>query len=155
MAHDSAAALLSERGIVAAIEESKLVRARTTGGIPRQAIDYVLKRAGIKWQDISSIAVAERPTLGWAREAWLRARTFPLTPVSSGYYEVKALGDLGRELNNRRLLSLLGNSAPLRVNALDHHVCHAASAFYASPAERALLLTLDENGDGIAGSVML
>ncbi len=155
MAHDSAAALLSDSGIVAAIEESKLVRARTAGGIPRQAIEYVLKRAGIKFQELSRIAVASRPALGWARETWLRARRLPVSPVSSGYYGVKALGDLGREMNNRRLLSLLGGVSPQPVKAIEHHLCHAASAFYASAAERALLLTLDENGDGVAGSVML
>jgi carbamoyltransferase len=79
----------------------------------------------------------------------------PLAPVSSGYYQVKALGDLGRELNNHRLLPLLGNAMSPPIIPIEHHICHAASAFYASPADRAVVLTLDENGDGLAGSVML
>ena len=155
LAHDSAAALLSENGIVAAIEESKLVRSRTTGGIPRDAISYALNRARIKWPDISHLAVASRPLRAWAREAWLRARLIPLAPLSSGYYQAKALGDLGRELNNQRLLPMLADSAGPQVVPLEHHLCHAASAFYASPADRAVVLTLDENGDGLAGTVML
>jgi carbamoyltransferase len=155
LAHDSSAALLSENGIVAAMEESKLVRSRTAGGIPREAIGYVLKRGGIGWHDLSSLAVASRPLRAWAREAWLRARLTPLAPLSSGYYQAKALGDLGRELNNQRLLPLLGKSPGPRIIPLEHHLCHAASAFYASPAERAVVLTLDENGDGLAGTVML
>jgi carbamoyltransferase len=155
LAHDSAAALLSENGVVAAIEESKLVRSRTAGGIPREAIGYVLKRAAITWRDISGLAIASRPLRAWAREAWLRARLTPQAPLSSGYYQAKALGDLGRELNNQRLLPMLGDSTGPQLIALEHHLCHAASAFYASPAERAVVLTLDENGDGLAGTVML
>jgi carbamoyltransferase len=155
MAHDSAAALLSESGIVAAIEEGKMARSRTAAGIPRQAIDFVLKRGGIKWQDLASIAVASRPSRAWRREAWLRARLAALAPISSGYYQVKALGDLGRELNNHRLLASLGRSSSVPLTAIEHHICHAASAFYASSADRAVVLTLDENGDGVAGSVML
>jgi carbamoyltransferase len=95
----------------------------------------------------------------WAREAWFRVKMMPLAPISSGYYQVRALGDLGRELNNHRLLPLLGNSSGSssgpRIIPIDHHLCHAASAFYASPADRAVVLTLDENGDGLAGNVML
>jgi carbamoyltransferase len=155
LAHDPAAALLSEQGIVAAIEESKLVRMRTAAGIPREAIDYVLERAGIRWRDIACLAVASRPLRAWAREAWLRARRMPLAPLSSGYYQSKAFGSLGRELNNLRLLPLLGESPNVRTISLEHHLCHAASAFYASAADRAVVLTLDENGDGLAGTVML
>ncbi|MGH9678568.1 MAG: carbamoyltransferase C-terminal domain-containing protein, partial [Candidatus Acidiferrales bacterium] len=73
--------------------------------------------------------------------------------VPSGYYQTKALGELGRELNNGRLLESLGESEDLRVRHLEHHVCHAASAFYASDFDRALVLTLDEQGDGHAGCV--
>jgi carbamoyltransferase len=89
------------------------------------------------------------------RQAWLRTRLTPFAPVPSGYYQTKALGELGRELNNGRLLQSLGESAKLRVLNFEHHLCHAASAFYASAADRAVVLTLDEQGDGRAGAVAL
>jgi carbamoyltransferase len=155
LAHDSAAALLSESGIVAAIEESKLVRMRATTGIPREAIRYCLERGGTGWSGVECVAVASRPVRAWVRQAWLRTRLTPFAPVPSGYYQTKALGDLGRELNNGRLLQSLGESAKLRVLNLEHHLCHAASAFYASAADRAVVLTLDEQGDGRAGAVAL
>jgi carbamoyltransferase len=155
LAHDSAAALLGDGGILAAIEESKLIRSRTAGGIPRESIAYVLKRGGVAWRDLARVAVASRPVEAWAREAWLRTRVMPFAPLSSGYYQAKAFGDLGRELNNLRLLPTLGGEHGPKVISLDHHLCHAASAFYASPHEQAVVLTLDENGDGLAGSVML
>jgi carbamoyltransferase len=155
LAHDTAAALLSDNGIVAAMEESKLVRMRATSGIPREAIRYCLERAGMGWNGIECLAVASRPLHAWVRQAWLRTRLTPFAPVPSGYYQAKALGDLGRELNNGRLLYSLGGSPNLRVLNLEHHLCHAASAFYASAAGRAVVLTLDEQGDGRAGAVAL
>jgi carbamoyltransferase len=155
LAHDTAAALLSDNGIVAAMEESKLVRMRATTGIPREAIRYCLERAGMGWNGIECLAVASRPLRAWVRQAWLRTRLTPFAPVPSGYYQAKALGELGRELSNGRLLYSLGGSRNLRVLNLEHHLCHAASAFYASAAGRALVLTLDEQGDGRAGAVAL
>jgi carbamoyltransferase len=155
LAHDSAAALLSEAGVLAAMEESKLVRMRTAAGIPREAIRFCLERAGTGWAGVECVAVASRPLRAWVRQAWMRAKLTPFAPVPSGYYQTKALGELGRELNNGRLLQALGESPNLRVLHLEHHLCHAASAFYASDADRALVLTLDEQGDGRSGSIAL
>jgi carbamoyltransferase len=155
LAHDPAAALLSETGIVAAIEESKLVRSRSVAGIPREAIQYCLERGATGWGAIECVAIASRPLRAWVRQAWLRTRLTPFAPVPSGYYQTKALGELGRELNNGRLLQLLGNSSNLRVRHFEHHLCHAASAYYPSAADRALILTLDEQGDGQAGTIAL
>ncbi len=161
LAHDTAAALLDEDGaVVAAIEESKLLRQRDTTGIPRHAIQFCLQHAGIGWRELSRVAVASRPFRAWARQAWFRTKTFPLAPLASGYYQAKLLGEFGRELNNFRILRLLAGGSGdhrsrRRVTALDHHLCHAASAFFASPFERATILTLDEQGDGLAGLVAL
>jgi carbamoyltransferase len=155
LAHDSAAALLSDAGIVAAMEESKLVRSRTAAGIPREAIRFCLERSGTGWAGVECVAVASRPVRTWVRQAWMRAKLTPFAPVPSGYYQTKALGELGRELNNGRLLETLGESPRLKVLHLEHHLCHAASAFYASDADRALVLTLDEQGDGRSGSIAL
>jgi carbamoyltransferase len=154
-AHDPAAALLADNGIVAAIEESKVVRTRAAGGIPREAVHYVLQRGHIDWRDLGCIAVASRPWRNWMRQALFRARLTPFAPIQSSYYQTKSLGELARELNNRRIVHLLGDSSKLPVLQIEHHLCHAASAFYASPSDRALVLTLDERGDGWAGSVAL
>jgi carbamoyltransferase len=155
LAHDSAAALLSDEGILAAMEESKLVRRRTVAGIPREAIRFCLERAGTGWGGVECVAVASRPVRTWVRQAWMRAKLTPFAPVPSGYYQTKALGELGRELNNGRLLETLGESPHLKVLHLEHHLCHAASAFYPSDADRALVLTLDEQGDGRSGLIAL
>jgi carbamoyltransferase len=153
MGHDSTATLLGESGIVAAMEESKLARTRGIEGIPREAIRYCLERAGIGWRDVAHVAIASRPWRAWQRQAAFRARLAPLAPVSSGYFVNKASGELGRELNNVRIVRQMAGAPEGRVASLDHHLCHAASAFYASPFERALVVSLDEKGDGRAGFV--
>ncbi len=153
MGHDSAAALLGDSGIVAAMEESKLARTRVIEGIPREAIRYCLERAGIGWRDVGQVAIASRSWRAWQRQASFRAKLAPLAPVSSGYFVNKASGELGRELNNVRIVRQMAGAPDGRVSTLDHHLCHAASAFYASPFERALVVTLDEKGDGRAGFV--
>ena len=144
LSHDSAAALLSDSGILAAMEESKLVRRRTGHGNSARGDPLLLERAGTGWSGVECVAVASRPVRAWVRQAWMRAKRTPFAPVPSGYYQTKALGELGRELNNGRLLETLGESPNLRVLHLEHHLCHAASAFYASPFDRAMVLTLDE-----------
>jgi len=151
LGHDSAAALLGEQHIEAAIEESKMLRLRSVGGIPRAAIRFCLDRAHLGWLDISYVAVASRPFRAWIRQAWLRGKLAPLAPISSGYYLSRSLGELSQELNNFRILKSMVESPRCRVIGLEHHVCHAASAFYASPFDRAAILTLDEQGDGWSG----
>src|SRR5579863_7411058 len=153
MGHDSAAALIGDSGVVAAIEEGKLARTRGVEGIPRAAINFCLERGGISWRDVAHVTIASDPARAWRRQAWYRARVAPFGPVSSGYFLNKAFGELGRELNNFRIVKQLAGAPAGRVEALDHHLCHAASAFYASPFEKALVVSLDEKGDGRAGFV--
>ena len=149
--HDSAAALLGEQGITAAVEEGKLLRTRASDGIPRQAIDFCLAKARIPWQDLRGIAIASRPALAWSRQAIFRAREALRAPISSGYYQAKAVGRFARELNYLRILGVFDGNAKRSLLCFEHALCHAASAFYASPFERALILTLDEEGDGRCG----
>jgi len=156
MGHDPAAALIDGQGvIVAAIEEGKLERTRSFGGIPRAAIRFCLERAKIRWQDIERVAVASEPNHAFLRKALFRARLAPFAPVSSAYYFTKALGEFGRELNNSRILHEMVGGPSDRVTHLDHHLCHAASAFFGSPFEQALVVSLDNQGDGRAGFVGL
>jgi predicted NodU family carbamoyl transferase len=125
LAHDPAAALLGEGGIVAAFEEGKLLRQRHCQGIPREAISYCLAKAGIGWQDVTNVAVGSRPVRTWARQALFRTRMSLRSPVSSGYYQSKALGELARELNNLRILNLLEGTP--------HRTCCSSTTRPATP----------------------
>jgi len=155
MTHDPAAALIGGQGVIAAIEEGKLARTRTLEGIPRAAIQFCLERAGIGIAEVGQIAIGSRPMRSWKRQTLFRARLTALTPASSGYFISKAFGELSRELNNFRLIKKMAGDSPDRVQSFEHHQCHAASAFFGSPFDRALIATLDEIGDGRSGSVSI
>ena len=155
MTHDPAAALIGEQGVIAAIEEGKLTRTRTLEGIPRAAIQFCLERAGIDIAEVGQIAMGSRPMRSWRRQTLFRARLTALTPASSGYFISKAFGELSREMNNFRLIKKMAGGSPDRAQSFEHHQCHAASAFFGSPFDRALIATLDELGDGRSGSVSI
>jgi len=141
LAHDSSAAMVGDGSVIAAIEEGKLSRARSASGIPHAAIRFCFERAGVSWNDLERIAVAARFVPAWWKRSRGRFTESVPTPVSSGDY--------------LRILRQLAGGQPDRVLELDHHLCHAASAFYPSPFERALIVTMDEMGDGQAGLVAL
>ncbi len=151
LAHDPAAVILGEGKVIAAIEEGKLLRNRKYRGIPRNAIDFCLAKAGVSWKDVGSIAVSSQPLRKWARRASFLARQTLKAPIASSYYQTRALGDLARELNNLRILGILEGKPQAPLLRFEHALCHAASAFYASPFDRALILTLDEQGEGRCG----
>jgi len=156
MRHNPSAALIDRQGVVvAAIEEAKLGRSHLLGGIPRAAIRFCLERAGIGWSDIEQVAIASQPGHTWVRKALFRTRLAPLYPISSAYYLNKAFGELGRELNNFRILREMVGAPSDRVSRFDHHLCHAASTYFAAPFDRALVASLDRRGDGRAGFVGL
>jgi carbamoyltransferase len=149
--HDPAAALIGDTGIAAAIEEGKLRRTRDCEGIPRHAIKFCLDKTGVQWKDLDSVAIASRPLHAWTHQAMFRTREMFKAPISSSYYEARAFGDLARELNYLRILGNFDGGQKRPLLRFEHALCHAASAFYASPFDRALILTLDQKGAGRCG----
>jgi carbamoyltransferase len=172
----SAAAVLVEGRIVSAIAEERLCRMKLASGMPRQAISQVLAQAGVAARDLDCVAVAQEvsvfepepiPWSSWFEsQKPLKSHNFDrlssaLAPVVGqfplawrSHHQLKRL--VFRE-RLKRIPALLrvayGVTAPVRF--YDHHYCHAASAYYTSALERALVVTLDGGGDGRSGSVYL
>jgi carbamoyltransferase len=146
---DTAASLVRNGVIEAAIENYKLQPA-VPRGIPEAAIRYCLLKGGVGWSDIDVVAIANDPFHGWGRRAFSRRRLSPVAPVATSYQQGKELSRFAREWTDVRILRQF-LKAPQKVVSIDHHSCHAASAFFLSPFERALILTLDGEGDGNAG----
>jgi carbamoyltransferase len=152
--HNSSAALLGGGNVTAAIEDAKLSRSNTRG-LPESAIKFCFSKAGISWSDLDAIAVATTPLRAWFRRSLGAARNSPFSPIAAAYYEANELGELTRDLSNLRLLRHKKGGSVCEVLNLDHQLCHAANAFYASPFERALILTIDEDGDGRTGMLAI
>ena len=161
--HDSAAALVTDQGIVAAIEESKLTRTPGKGGVPYQAIQFCLDRAGIKAKDVEKLAVASCPLPTWVRHAALQSRRYDrhasgaLPPGLDDL--IDELRRLPPEATDQGPAGPMGRTDPTaptgRALPLEHHLCHGASAFFASPFDRAAILTLDEHGHSCCGTAAL
>ena len=134
------------------------MRRRTAAGIPREAIRFCLERGGTGWSGIECVAVASRPVRTWVRHAWMRAKLTPFAPVPSGYYQTKlgASANLGRELNNgHSMLEMLGES-PAPEGRCTSTIISATlrkRVLCVRCRPRALVLTLDEQGDGRSGLI--
>ena len=150
--HHPSAALLQDGAIRAAIENDKLSRSGSAG-LPSEAIRFCLDSAGANWSDLDGVAIATRPLRGWLRRSWARAKLSTRAPLAAAYYEVKETGSVARELKDLRTLRHKGIDN--KTWYFDHHLCHAACAFFQSPFDRALIITLDEFGDGDSGMIAI
>ena len=151
--NDTAAALVRDGAIEAAIENHKLQPAAVRG-IPEAAIEFCLGKGSASWNDLDVVALASNPFRGWSRRAFSRPRLSPLAPIATTYGEGKELGRLAWEWTGIRALRQRLRVARKLVT-IDHHSCHAASAFFLSPFDKALILTLDGEGDGRGGMLAL
>jgi carbamoyltransferase len=152
--HDASAALVSARGLEAAVEESKLVRSRAFSGVPCLAAQSCLDQTSLSWPDISIVAIAGQRRLSRLRQAWLQTTSNPLGLLRNAFSHAKEICRAGPESSSKRFLQ--GRlSSSTAVVCFEHQLCHAASAFYGSPFDRALILTLDERGDGLAGTMSI
>lgn len=141
--HDSAAALVCDGELVAAVAEERLSRVKHQGGIPRRAVQYCLDAAGLTLRDIDHIGCYMRPGMRLLRRLPYRFRQMLHSPKYSAAYIAYEF------VHNAQFvwgLRALAGRAP-RLHFLEHHPAHAASAFLVSPYDTAALLTIDYIGE--------
>ena len=144
--HDSAAALLIDGHIVAAAQEERFTRVKHDAGYPAHAIDYVLREAGLSGTDIREVVFYEKPFLKFER---LLETYHAFAPAGFASF-AKAMpvwikDKLFLKSNLKKSLSKHDINAPIRFT--EHHLSHAASAFFASPFDEAAILTIDGVGE--------
>ena len=150
--HDSAAALLYQGRIIAAAQEERFSRKKHDAAFPRQAIQFCLQQAGISLAEIGGVVFYDKPLLKFERllETYLAyvpkgfasfVKSMPLW-LKEKLYLKKLLRDELRSLCDKSQTDQL---PPLYFSR--HHQSHAASAFYPSPFERALVLCVDGVGE--------
>ena len=142
--HDSAAALLKDGELVAAAMEERFSRIKHDNGFPHLAARFCLEQAGINPQDLAYVVFYEKPLLKFERILQTALNTFPR---SAGFWRESMLSWLGDKLWARSHIAR-GIGVPYdKVLFCDHHMSHAASAFYASPFKDAAILTVDGVGE--------
>jgi carbamoyltransferase len=156
--HDSAAALLVDGEIAAAAQEERFTRKKHDAAFPHCAITFCLEHTGITLSDIDLVVFYDKPLLKFERlletylafvprgfdsfriamPIWLREKLFLKDLIKS---ELKTFG-AGLDFEERLLFS-------------EHHLSHAASAFFPSPFDEAVVLTMDGVGEWTTTSLAI
>ena len=156
--HDSAAALIEDGAVIAAAQEERFTRKKHDDRFPESAIAYCLEEAGISLGDIDFVAFYDKPFLKFERlletylafapygfrsfkmaiPVWLKEKLFQKDLLKKKF----AAFDKDFDWQNKLLFS-------------EHHQSHAASAFFPSPFEEALVLTMDGVGEWATTSVAI
>ena len=145
--HDSAAVLLMDGEIVAAAQEERFTRKKHDAGFPHHAAKYVLREGGLGLADLTAVAFYDKPYLKFERllETYNGFAPRGLTSfLSSIPVWIKEKLFMRKMLNEE--LAKLGEGKP-KILFPEHHLSHAASAFYPSPFEEAAILTVDGVGE--------
>lgn len=149
--HDSAACLIVDGEILAAAQEERFTRKKHDAAFPAHAIDYCLHEAGLKASNVDYVVFYDKPFLKFERlfetylafapkgfnsfatslPVWLKDKLFQKTVIIDALKE-----QFGKDIDwSQRLLFS------------EHHLSHAASAFFPSPFEDAAVLTMDGVGE--------
>ena len=156
--HDSAAALIEDGYILAAAQEERFTRKKHDAAFPKQAITYCLEEAGFTLDQIDYVAFYDKPFLKFERlietylafaprgfqsfkmamPVWLKEKLFQKDLLHKQFKEF----DPDFDWQNKLLFS-------------EHHMSHAASAFFPSPFEEAVVLTMDGVGEWATTSVAI
>jgi len=145
---DAGAVLVRDGRVVAAALEERFDRQKHSAAFPRQAIAFCLKQAGITLEQVDAFAFSWNPavhvgTPNRLRDTIYRDQREYLELVPAHLLAMSEQADIG--LQSR--LSLALRDRELDVRYFDHHLCHAAAAFYASGYDQAAILTADGYGE--------
>lgn len=151
--HDSAAALIIDGDIIAAVHEERFSRKKHDQSFPVNAAKYVLSEAGLNLEDLTAIAFYDKPYLKFERllETYHGFAPHGLESFLSAI-PVWIKEKLFMKKMLRKELSLLGDGQP-KILFPEHHLSHAASAFYPSPFENAAILTIDGVGEWATATI--
>ncbi len=156
--HDSAAALIKDGNIISAAQEERFTRKKHDPGFPSNAIEFVLNFSNIKLSEVDHIVFYEKPFLKFERllETYVAfapkgfqsfSRAMPLW-LREKLFQKKFIFDYLRNIDNE-----FKDDTKLLFS--EHHLSHAASAFYPSPFEEAIILTADGVGEWATTTVAI
>ena len=157
--HDSAACLLKDGDIIAAAQEERFTRKKYDASFPHHSIKYCLKYAGISADQVANVVFYEKPFVKFER---LLETYLAFAPKGFKSFAIAMPAWIKDKLFQKSILikelaNTLGAGINWRERLLfsEHHLSHAASAFYPSPFDSAAVLTLDGVGEWTTTSVAL
>ena len=156
--HDSAAALIKDGEIISAAQEERFTRKKHDSGFPSNAINFVLNNSNIQLSEVDHIVFYEKPFLKFERllETYVAfapkgfqsfSRAMPIW-LREKLFQKKFIFDYLKSID-----STFKDESKLLFS--EHHLSHAASAFYPSPFEEAIVLTADGVGEWATTTVAI
>lgn len=143
---DSSAAIYKDGELIAATEEERFRRIKHWAGLPTEAIQFCLREAGITLAEVDHICVSRNPLAKIGQKAWYA--------LSSGVKLSNLRNRVSNTFNIKSLkpdlcaaLQISEKSVKARIEFVEHHRCHIASAFHVSPFEESAILSIDGMGD--------
>lgn len=153
--HDSAAALVIDGKIISAAQEERFTRKKHTADFPTQAIKFCIEHSGLTIDELDAVVFYDKPFLKFER---LLETYFAFAPkglisflkampvwLSEKLFLKKRIKDELKDIEDY-------DSKKLKLLFTEHHLSHAASAFYPSPYEEAAILTIDGVGEWCTAS---
>lgn len=154
--HDSAAAILRDGQIMAAAQEERFTRKKHDPGFPAHAVRYCLEESGLSIDQLDAVAFYDKPLLKFERllETYHAFAPRGLSSFLTGMpVWLKEKMFLKRLLREELAKVEAFDSRKLKLLFPEHHLSHAASAFYPSPFEEAAILTVDGVGEWATASI--
>ena len=156
--HDSAAAIINDGKIIAAAQEERFTRKKHDSGYPFNAIEFVLKYSNCNISELDAIVFYEKPFLKFER---LLETYVAFAPKGFVQFSKAMPSWLREKLFQKKLLINLIKQHDKKFNDSkkiffsEHHLSHAASAFYPSPFDKAIILTADGVGEWATTTVAI
>ncbi len=154
--HDSAAAIIQDGKIIAAAQEERFTRIKHDESFPINAVQFCLKYAGMNINDVDAIAFYDKPLLKFER---LLETYYGFAPKGV----VSFIKSMPVWLKEKMFLKRIMHEELEKIEGYDkrqvkflfpeHHLSHAASAFYSSPYQEAAILTIDGVGEWATASI--
>ncbi len=154
--HDSAAALIDNGEIVAAAQEERFTRKKHDPNFPANAVKYCLEYGGTTLNELDAIVFYDKPLLKFER---LLETYYTFAPkglrsfITAIPVWIKEKMFLKRLINEELEKIGYDKKKPVKILFPEHHLSHAASAFYPSPYEKAAILTIDGVGEWATASI--
>jgi len=162
--HSSAAVLLKDGRIKDAIEEEKLTRIKGHVTFPFAAIDYIFKKHNVGPKNIDKIAIGCKDVSEWSYNYRhlnkLFGRKDSLNKIKGYFYDGLKRYYPSTDIRSTLTQTFYKYMADIgftegKIELVDHHLSHAASAYYTSPWKDCAIFTNDGKGDGLSGTLSL
>jgi carbamoyltransferase len=154
--HDSAAAIVVDGRIIAAAQEERFSRIKNDASFPAHAIQFCLEQSCLNIDDLDAVVFYDKPFLKFERllETYLHYAPHGIFPfVKSMPVWINEKLFIKKQIRKGLKQVQRFNSKKLKLLFTDHHLAHAASAFFASPFEKAAIVTLDGVGEWATASI--